>query len=191
MKHKERKRICVPLPSIVTLKLPTFLETTALQRCKLIYAFEGGLGPCDTRRQRDSHQFPNYVISSLFNRRQTAPTSSTENKTNNSTSGTRMQSKIDLETQRITELQKHHCRPLLQKFDIIRGMESDIKSAVCDIESTPDMLERATSRVIRLSWKEWQEGRQAKKATLAAKGLSAPSRRTTARPEARAALDVS
>ena len=31
----------------------------------------------------------------------------------------------------------------LQKFDIIRGMELDIKSAVADIESTPDMLERA------------------------------------------------
>ena len=51
------------------------------------------------------------------------------------------------------------------------------------------MSELVSSRVIRLSWKEWQEGRQAKKAALAAKGLSAPSRRTTARTEARAALE--
>ena len=42
-KHKERK--CIALSCLVTfsLKLPTFQSTTTLQRCKLIYAFEGGL----------------------------------------------------------------------------------------------------------------------------------------------------
>lgn len=45
-----------------------------------------------------------------------------------------------------------------------------------------------TSRIIRLSWEDWQASRAIKKAALAAKGLSAPSRRTTAKREARAAL---
>ena len=45
-----------------------------------------------------------------------------------------------------------------------------------------------TSRIIRLSWEDWQASRAIKKAALAAKGLSAPSRRTTAKIEARAAL---
>ena len=51
------------------------------------------------------------------------------------------------------------------------------------------MPDRLSNQVIRLTWKEWQDGRQAKKAALVSKGLSAPSRRTTARPEARAALE--
>ena len=51
------------------------------------------------------------------------------------------------------------------------------------------MPDRRSHQVIRLTWKEWQDGRQAKKAALVSKGLSAPSRRTTARPEARAALE--
>ena len=59
-------------------------------------------------------------------------------------------------------------------------MNVDIKSAISDIETTP--------RIIRLSWEDWQAPRAIKKAALAAKGLSAPSRRTTAKTEARAAL---
>lgn len=43
-------------------------------------------------------------------------------------------------------------------------------------------------KVIRLTWEEWRAGRAAKRAALAAKGLADPCRRTTARPEARAAL---
>jgi hypothetical protein len=58
----------------------------------------------------------------------------------------------------------------------------DIKSAISDIEST------STSRIIRLTWEDWQSSREIKKAAMAAKGLSAPSRRTTAKIEARAAL---
>ena len=46
----------------------------------------------------------------------------------------------------------------------------------------------ATLRIIRLTWEDWQASRAIRKAALAAKGLSAPSRRTTAKPEARAAL---
>ncbi|MBQ3287961.1 MAG: hypothetical protein IJH50_00950 [Kiritimatiellae bacterium] len=43
-------------------------------------------------------------------------------------------------------------------------------------------------RVIRLSWDEWQAGRAAKRAALAAHGLSGESRRTSSRPEARRQL---
>ncbi len=50
------------------------------------------------------------------------------------------------------------------------------------------MSENAT-RIIRMSWDEWLASRAAKKAALEAKGLSAPSRRSTARPEARAAAE--
>lgn len=39
-------------------------------------------------------------------------------------------------------------------------------------------------RVIRLSWDAWRTGRAAKRAALAAHGLSGESRRTSARPEA-------
>ena len=46
------------------------------------------------------------------------------------------------------------------------------------------------SRVIRLSWGEWQSGRAAKRAALAAHGLFGESRRTSARPEARRQLLV-
>ena len=46
----------------------------------------------------------------------------------------------------------------------------------------------ATLRIIRLTWEDWQASRAIRKAALAAKGLSAPSRRTTAKTEARAAL---
>ena len=45
-----------------------------------------------------------------------------------------------------------------------------------------------TSRIIRLSWEDWLASRAAKRAALAAKGLSTPSRRETAKREARAAL---
>ena len=45
-----------------------------------------------------------------------------------------------------------------------------------------------TSRIIRLSWEDWQASRAVKRAALEAKGLLAPSRRTTAKTEARAAL---
>ena len=44
MKYVERKRTCTFSAKYRhSLKLPTFLKTTTLQRCKLIYAFEGGL----------------------------------------------------------------------------------------------------------------------------------------------------
>lgn len=43
-------------------------------------------------------------------------------------------------------------------------------------------------RVIRLSWDEWRAGRAAKRAALAAHGLSGESRRTSARPDARRLL---
>lgn len=46
----------------------------------------------------------------------------------------------------------------------------------------------AEKRVIRLSWDEWRAGRAAKRAALAAHGLSGESRRTSARPEARRKL---
>ena len=45
-------------------------------------------------------------------------------------------------------------------------------------------------RVIRLSWDEWRAGRAAKRAALAAHGLSGEARRTSARPEARRTLEV-
>ena len=45
-------------------------------------------------------------------------------------------------------------------------------------------------RVIGLSWDEWQAGRAAKRAALAAHGLSGESRRTSSRPEARRQLQV-
>ena len=45
-------------------------------------------------------------------------------------------------------------------------------------------------RVIRLLWEEWRAGRAAKRAALAAHGLSGESRRTSARPEARRQLQV-
>lgn len=46
------------------------------------------------------------------------------------------------------------------------------------------------ARVIRLSWDEWRAGRSAKRAALAAHGLSGESRRTSTRPEARRQLNV-
>ena len=45
-------------------------------------------------------------------------------------------------------------------------------------------------RVIRLSWDEWRAGRAAKRAALAAHGLSGDSRRASARPEARRQLQI-
>lgn len=48
-------------------------------------------------------------------------------------------------------------------------------------------MPESTSRIIRLSWDAWQASRAAKRAALESKGLLAPSRRLTARPEARAA----
>ena len=46
----------------------------------------------------------------------------------------------------------------------------------------------AEERVVRLSWDAWQAGRAAKRAALAAHGLSGESRRSSARPEARRQL---
>ena len=50
------------------------------------------------------------------------------------------------------------------------------------------MADRAESRVIRMTWGEWRASRGAKRVALEKKGLATLSRRTTARPEARAAL---
>ena len=50
------------------------------------------------------------------------------------------------------------------------------------------MADPSERKVIRMTWYEWRASRAAKRAALAEKGLAAPSRRTTARPEARAAL---
>ena len=50
------------------------------------------------------------------------------------------------------------------------------------------MVDGDERRVIRMTWDEWRASRAAKRAALAEKGLDAPSRRTTARVEARAAL---
>ena len=49
-----------------TQELPTFLSTTTLQRCKLIYAFEGGKLLAVFTAQ--SNQFPNYSIFQWFNK---------------------------------------------------------------------------------------------------------------------------
>ncbi len=49
------------------------------------------------------------------------------------------------------------------------------------------MGEALRNRVIRLTWKEWLASRSAKRAALESRGLASPSRRSTARPEARAA----
>lgn len=43
-------------------------------------------------------------------------------------------------------------------------------------------------KVVRLSWEEWQRGRAARREALAKKGLAAPCRRSTAKPNALAAL---
>lgn len=43
---------------------------------------------------------------------------------------------------------------------------------------------------IRLSWDEWKKGRAARRDALARCGLSAPCRRTTAKPKAIAALNA-
>ena len=45
----------------------------------------------------------------------------------------------------------------------------------------------ARYKVIRLSWNEWLASRPAKRAALESHGLASSSRRSTARPEARAA----
>jgi hypothetical protein len=49
-------------------------------------------------------------------------------------------------------------------------------------------MPKSVARVIRLSWEEWQSARRSKRVALEARGLAAPSRRTTSKPEARAAL---
>ena len=49
-------------------------------------------------------------------------------------------------------------------------------------------MDKSHTRKIRLSWEEWKRGRSAKRAALSAHGLSGESRRTTARPETRQAL---
>ena len=50
------------------------------------------------------------------------------------------------------------------------------------------MADGTEREVVRMTWDEWLASRAAKRAALAAKNLTAPSRRTTARPEAREAL---
>lgn len=50
------------------------------------------------------------------------------------------------------------------------------------------MADGTEREVVRMTWDEWLASRAAKRAALAAKNLDAPSRRTTARPEARRAL---
>ena len=52
------------------------------------------------------------------------------------------------------------------------------------------MADAAERKVVRMTWDEWRASRAAKRAALAEKGLAEPSRRTTARPEAREALHV-
>ena len=49
------------------------------------------------------------------------------------------------------------------------------------------MADSSGKEVIRITWDEWLASRAAKRAALAAKGLSAPSRRTTSRAETRRA----
>ena len=48
-------------------------------------------------------------------------------------------------------------------------------------------MAEAAKAANRMTWREWQESRGAKRRMLEAKGLGAPCRRTTARPEALAA----
>lgn len=50
------------------------------------------------------------------------------------------------------------------------------------------MADLSEKEVIRITWDEWLASRAAKRAALAAKGLSAPSRRTTSRVAARRAV---
>ena len=49
-------------------------------------------------------------------------------------------------------------------------------------------MAKSPMRTIKLSWDEWKRGRPAKRAAVSAHGLSGESRRATARPEARQAL---
>lgn len=49
------------------------------------------------------------------------------------------------------------------------------------------MADSSEKEVIRITWDEWLASRAAKRAALAAKGLSVPSRRTTSRTAARRA----
>lgn len=51
-------------------------------------------------------------------------------------------------------------------------------------------MENERRRIIRLSWDEWRNSRKARMEALAKKGLLAPCRRTTAKPQAIAALDA-
>jgi len=51
-------------------------------------------------------------------------------------------------------------------------------------------MAKSHTRTIKLSWDEWKRGRSAKRAVLSAHGLSGESRRATARPEARQALQA-
>ena len=49
------------------------------------------------------------------------------------------------------------------------------------------MADSSEKEAIRITWDEWLASRAAKRAALAAKGLSAPSRRTPSRAAARRA----
>ena len=49
------------------------------------------------------------------------------------------------------------------------------------------MADPSAKEVVRMTWDAWRAARAAKRAALAAKGLSAPSRRTTSRAAARRA----
>lgn len=44
-------------------------------------------------------------------------------------------------------------------------------------------MAEAAKASTRITWREWLDGRDAKRKVLDAKGLGAPCRRTTARPE--------
>ena len=47
----------------------------------------------------------------------------------------------------------------------------------------------ATKTVIRLTWREWRESRDARRKALTSRGLSSPCRRTSAKPKALAAAE--
>ena len=92
-KHKERKCICIPPQGVVLLKFLTFRSATALQHCKLIYAFGGGLGRL---RHSPPAQFLSVPELCHFRLIQSAAICADllyRNKANNSTSNTRKQPK--------------------------------------------------------------------------------------------------
>ena len=79
-----------PLQGVVSFETLTFLRTTALQRCKLINAFGGGLGRL---RHSPPTRFPSVPELCHFRLIQLAAICA-ENRSNNSTSAAQKQSKI-------------------------------------------------------------------------------------------------